>query len=97
MFNILAFLFIFILAILFIGVSIVGSILRGLFGFGKRSQNNNPNSNSSSQGHSFYGKRSQNNQTDNPQREADEQSATKHKKIFDKNDGEYVDYEEIKE
>ena len=40
MFNLLGFFFILIIAILVIGVSIVGSILRALFGFGRRSTSN---------------------------------------------------------
>ncbi|MCI1681182.1 MAG: DUF4834 family protein [Bacteroides sp.] len=97
MFNILAFLFIFILAILFIGVSIVGSILRSLFGLGRHSQQGNTNANSSSRDYTFYGSQSEDKQADNAQKETNDQSQAKHKKIFDKSDGEYVDYEEVKE
>ena len=58
MFHILGFLFIIIIAILLIGLSIIGTVIRNIFGLGGR---------------------------------------PRHKKLFSKDEGEYVDFEEIKE
>ena len=86
MFNLLGFFFILIIAILVIGVSIVGSILRALFGFGRRSTSN-----------------TRTYTTTNERQQQQEESVTeddfqprRHKKIFAKDEGEYVDFEEIK-
>ena len=58
MFHILGFLFVIIVVILVIGLSIIGTVLRTIFG------------------HDIH---------------------RKHKKLFSKDEGEYVDFEEIKE
>ena len=94
MFNLLGFFFILIIAILVIGVSIVGSILRALFGFGRRSTSN-------TRTYTTTNERQQ--QQNSQRREQEEESLTeddfqprRHKKIFAKDEGEYVDFEEIK-
>ncbi len=97
MFNIVAFLFFFILIILFIGLSFVGSILRVLFGFGRRhsstgSYQRTGSYQSGSQNSTDYTSSSSQNKSSS---EADNQTG-KHKKIFSKEEGEYVDFEEIK-
>ncbi|MCD7899902.1 MAG: DUF4834 family protein [Bacteroides sp.] len=71
-----------IVAIFVFGISIIGSILRALFGFGKRA-----GTNTSSQ--------QQQNTTSEYRKEP--QTPKAQKKIFDKDDGEYVEFEEIKE
>lgn len=95
MFHFLGFLFIIIIAVLIIGISIVGGVLRAVFGFGRRSTSN-PNTYSTS------GRRQQ--QSARREREEEERynaeeniQPRKHKKIFDKDEGEYVEFEEIKE
>ena len=67
MFHILGFLFIIIIAILLIGLSIIGTVIRNIFGLG--------------------GRRTSSNSGPYP----------RHKKLFSKDEGEYVDFEEIKE
>lgn len=97
MFHILGFLFIFVLAIIFIGLSIIGSVIRTIFGLGKRKTSNTYQNGSgnyqTSEGYSFSGDQQQNNTTEHNDLDPD----SKHKKIFSKDDGEYVDYEEVKE
>lgn len=95
MFHLLGFLFIIFLVVLVIGLSIVGSILRAVFGFGRRRstpkgthrtyRNVNP-----TEGDSIY----KNNESEEV---INEPSGPKHKKIFTKEEGEYVDFEEIKD
>ena len=81
MFHILGFLFIIIIAILLIGLSIIGTVIRNIFGLGGRrtSSNSGPyqkgNGNYQPGGYSY----------------------PRHKKLFSKDEGEYVDFEEIKE
>ena len=87
MFHILGFLFIIVIAVIIIGLALVGSVLRAVFGLGKR---NGPNNNSGSR--RYY------HQTQaNDKEEIITGTGAKHKKLFDDNEGEYVDYEEIKE
>ena len=84
MFHILGFLFIIVIAVIIIGLALVGSVLRAVFGLGK------PNNNSGSR--RYY------HQTQaNDKEEIIIGTGAKHKKLFDDNEGEYVDYEEIKE
>lgn len=88
MFHLLGFFLIIILAVLFIGFGIIGTIIRVLFG-GKR-QSSASTSNSSS--YTSWG--NQQRQQEHILREGDQ---PKHKKIFSKEDGEYVDFEEVKD
>ncbi|MDO4179977.1 MAG: DUF4834 family protein [Bacteroidales bacterium] len=86
MFGFLGFLLILFLLIVFIGLSIVGSILRMLFGFGKR---NSP-----------YKQQTQTNETrDYTETYSSSQTRTSspknRRKIFGDDEGEYVDFEEI--
>lgn len=87
--SFLGLLFFIIIFILIIGVSVVVSVLRAIFGLGKRrgTSYQRPNANSSQ---SSSQRQQQSKQTVNdPQKE--------HKKVFDKNEGEYVEFEEVKE
>ena len=86
MLHFFGFLFIIILAILLIGLSIIGTVVRKLFGLGGR-------------GYSFSGNRQ-------PGYAPDEETGTgsrttsspdRRKKLFSQDEGEYVDFEEIKE
>lgn len=87
MFHFIGFLFLIIIAILLIGLSLIASFVRGLFGWGRRTDS--PRS-------SFYG--TSNSSSTNEKATAEEgRSHPKRKKIFDKDEGEYVDFEEIKE
>ena len=97
MFHLLAFLFFFVLIILFAGLSIVGSILRALFGIGRRRA-----ATGNYQRNGQYQSMNQNTDGYNTSSSQDAQSANsnnqqgKHKKIFSQEEGEYVDFEEIK-
>ena len=97
---IILFFFIFLGVIILFGLSIVGAILRAIFGFG-RSSSSRPRqtgySNSSQQQRSSYNSTTKNS-TDNTEEVVSENNRSrKHKKIFSKDEGEYVDFEEIKE
>lgn len=76
---IFGFFFFIIILVLVIGLSIVGGILRFIFGFGRKS-----------------GSRT-NGRFESESSQAEEETPPAKKKIFDKEDGEYVDFEEIKE
>ncbi|MDL2211006.1 DUF4834 family protein [Bacteroides sp. OttesenSCG-928-M17] len=82
--SIITFLFAIIIFILLFGVSIINFILRLLFGGGRRS------SSSPSQ----QQQRTQSQTNNKKQKMSD---PVQRKKIFDKDDGEYVDFEEVKE
>ena len=80
MFHFLGFLFIILIAILFIGLSIIGTVIRSVFGLGgRRSSNTYRNENGNYQS----GKTSPHS---NPR-----------KKLFSQDEGEYVEFEEIKD
>lgn len=97
MLHFLGFLFILFIAILIIGFSLIGSIVRGIFGFGRK----NPSSRDF-RDYTFYGnnRRSSRTPTDTDDSHRPEEGGIRVKRkerIFSKDDGEYVDYEEIKE
>ena len=85
MFHILGFLFIIIIAILLIGLSIIGTVIRNIFGLGGRRTSSNSGPYQKGNGNYQPGGYSSN---DNRPR---------HKKLFSKDEGEYVDFAEIKE
>ena len=95
--HILLFILIFIIAIFVFGLSIVGFILRTIFGLGRSSSSSRPKQTES-------GRTSQqsNNQTNRRSNDDEEEIYSenvpekRHKKIFTQDDGEYVDFEEIK-
>lgn len=80
--QIIFFLLFIVFAIFILGISIIGKILRTFFGLGKRA---NPFSDTHQT--KQQEKKEENTYTDPAQR----------KKIFDKSDGEYVDFEEVEE
>ena len=95
MFHFLGFLFIIIIAILLIGLSIIG-----LGGRRSSSTYRNDNGNyQSGRGYSFNDRQqsgpSPNEEPDTRTKEAP--THNRHKKLFSQDEGEYVDFEEIKE
>ena len=104
MFHILGFLFIIIVVILVIGLSIIGTVLRSIFGLRKRrtssgSYQNGGGSYQSGGGYSFSGDQQQtaSSQANEGTTSSEDVVHRKHKKHFTKDEGEYVDFEEIKE
>ncbi len=97
MFGFLGFLLIIFLLIVFIGFTILGNILRVLFGIGSK----RPLSNRTST-HQKQNTYTQNQANDENEKFAESSSSNRHssranrKKIFDEDEGEYVDYEEVK-
>lgn len=83
MFSFLGFILIFVLIIIFFGLSIIGSVLRTLFGFGRRSSSTNNGSAENRSNQSQRNKRADN-------------ASSKRKKIFEEDEGEYVEFEEVK-
>lgn len=101
MFGFLGFLLILFLLIVFIGFAILGNILRVLFGFGKR----NTHYQNRTYTHQEPKTYTQNQTSDEDESFAETSSSSSHKrsrpfgnkrKIFDDDEGEYVDYEEVK-
>jgi len=80
MFHILGFLFIIILAVLIIGLSIIGSVVRGIFRLGNGVRRTSDSAT--------------NNHTAQPE---EPEIRPKRKKIFTEDEGEYVEFEEVKE
>ena len=78
--SILGFLFFIIVGVFILGFSIIGNILRAIFGLGKRTTT----SSSSQQTNSSQQSRKQ--KVSDP---------VQRKKLFDKDEGEYVEYEEV--
>lgn len=103
MFHILGFIFIIIIAILIIGLSIIGTVIRSVFKMGGQRPNNNTyqgnNGNGQPrQGYSFNGGQRSATSTSNDGVTPEEgELHINRKKIFTKDEGEYVDFEEIKE
>jgi Sec-independent protein translocase protein TatA len=85
--SILIFLFIFIIAIILLGLSLISSILRAIFGiFGLRHRTA-----------SATGRQEQSRtQTTKNSKNTPEEGGSKKKKLIQKDEGEYVDFEEIK-
>lgn len=99
--HILLFILIFIIAIVVFGLSIVGFLLRAIFGIGHRSSSSSRPKQTES-GRGTMGQQSYNQGTQNPADNEEEiysenVTGRRHKKIFTQDDGEYVDFEEIKE
>ena len=92
MFHILGILFLIILVILLIGLAILSKVVGMIFGFKRRMQRNG------SAQRTTYSSGSSQPQEDSFDAYSNEgnASARRRKKIFDKEEGEYVDFEEIK-
>lgn len=95
MFHILGFLFFIILVVLVIGLLILSKIISMVFRFKRRMQGKNPNQRTA---YSSQGPQSGNRQdeTFDAYSSQENTSARPRKKIFDKDEGEYVEFEEIK-
>lgn len=99
MFHILGFLFITIIAVLLIGLSIIGTVIRNIFGLGRHrtSSDSGPyqkgNGNCQSGGYSY----NDNRQSSEKAQPEESKIRPRHKKLFSKDEGEYVDFEEIKD
>ncbi len=83
--SFLVFIFFIIIAILVFGLSVITSILSTIFGFGKRKGTGASQSQTNSQ--------SSNEKT----KDTVKDTGKKREKYFDRNEGEYVDFEEIKD
>jgi Sec-independent protein translocase protein TatA len=81
--SIIAFIIIFIFAVFLFGLSLIGNILRAIFGLGRRTYSETKRKQSHTENNKKYAK--------------EQEAASKHKKIIPKNEGEYVDFEEIKD
>lgn len=91
MFHILGFIFFIILIVLLIGLFILSRVVGMIFGFKRRMQNGSAQ-------RTTYSSSSNQPQEDHFDSYSNEgnTSVRRRKKIFDKEEGEYVDFEEIK-
>ena len=93
MFHLLGFLFIIFIVILVVGLTIVGSVFRAIFGFGRR----RPASPRSTHTYRNSHTESQHTNANSNEEVSKEQTDGRHnRKIFTKDEGEYVDFEEVK-
>lgn len=91
MLHIFGFLLILVIAVVVIGLAIVGSVFRTIFGLGKRGNSNRTYTYSTGRKHYHAS------DVDNKGEETiTENGSSKHKKIFSDEEGEYVDFEEVK-
>lgn len=97
MFHILGFIFFFILIILVIGLVVLSKVVRTIFGLGRRMTGSSSTQRRSQtyQRSTSSDYRSSDSESRNSQQSAG--SASGRKKIFDSDEGEYVDFEEVKE
>ncbi|WP_294477736.1 DUF4834 family protein [uncultured Bacteroides sp.] len=97
--HILLFILLLIIAIVVFGLSILGFLLKTIFGLGRgsssSSQSRQTESGRTSQ--QSYNQNTQNSNDDEEEIYSENVPRRRHKKIFSKDDGEYVDFEEIKE
>ncbi|MDL2305618.1 DUF4834 family protein [Bacteroides sp. OttesenSCG-928-D19] len=84
--SIFGFFFFIVITILILGVSVIAGILRAIFGFGKRRSTSQQQQQQGNAAH-----------TQRPHQTINDAPRKAHKKIFDKNEGEYVEFEEIKD
>lgn len=100
MFHILGFLFIVIIAILLIGLSIIGSVFRSIFGLGGHRSSGSYQKGSGNYQSGGYSYNDQQQQSDSSATDSTTDTGrkqSKRKKLFSEDEGEYVDFEEIKE
>ena len=98
--HILLFILLFSIAIVVFGLSVVGLILTAIFGIGRRSSSSpRPRQNESgrSAGQQSYSQGTHRPTDHEEEIFSDDVPRKKHKKIFTQDEGEYVDFEEIKE
>ena len=98
--HILLFLLLFLAAIVIFGLSIVGFVLRAIFGLGRGSSSRTKQAgngqNGQQQGRPSYNQNTDSRADNEGEIFAENSQRTKHKKIFTQDDGEYVDFEEVK-
>lgn len=98
--HILLFLLLFLVAIVIFGLSIVGFVLRAIFGLGRGSSSRTKQAgngqNGQQQGRPSYNQNTDSRADNEGEIFAENSPRTKHKKIFTQYDGEYVDFEEVK-
>ena len=98
--HILLFLLLFLAAIVIFGLSIVGFVLRAIFGLGRGSSSRTKQAgngqNGQQQGRPSYNQNTDSRADNEGEIIAENSPRTKHKKIFTQDDGEYVDFEEVK-
>lgn len=92
--------FFFVLLVLLMGFSVIRTIKRILFGSGNSRQTYQKQNRNTSSGRSANGNYNQSRRPSSDYAEAEDYDETnlykRHKKVFGKDEGEYVDYEEIK-
>ena len=94
--HILLFILIFIIAIFVFGLSIVGFILRTIFGLGRSSSSSRPKQTESGRtSQQSYNQTNRRSNDDEEEIYSENVPEKRHKKIFTQDDGEYVDFEEI--
>ena len=95
MFHFLGFIFFFILIVLLIGFVILWKIVNTFLGLGKRMTGGNPNG--QNQQRTTY-QRTDDSASNNARTQSSTSSAGgEKKKVFDDDEGEYVEFEEIKD
>lgn len=87
--SIFGFFFFIVITILILGVSVIAGILRAIFGFGKRRSTSQQQQQQQQQDNAAH--------TQRPHQTINDAPRKAHKKIFDKNEGEYVEFEEVKD
>lgn len=95
MFHILGFLFFIILVVLVIGLLILSKIVSLVFGFKRRIQGKNSGQRTTYSSQNYQSNPHQEETTDSYSTQGDT-PVRQRKKIFDKDEGEYVEFEEIK-
>lgn len=95
MFHILGFLFFIILVVLVIGLLILSKVIGMVFGFKRHMQGKNSNQRTTYSSQSYQSNSRQDETSDSYSAQGDA-PARQRKKIFDKDEGEYVEFEEIK-
>lgn len=93
MFHILGFLFFFILIIIVIGLLLLTRVIRGILGVGRRMTGNHSGS-TRTQTRGYTSDYATENKA---QHQESSQQPSGKKKVFGSDEGEYVDFEEIKE
>lgn len=96
MLHFLGFLFIIIIAILLIGLSIIGSVIQGIFRIGRPRTNSGSYQNAG--GYSYNNQQQSRTSSQEGTIHPEEgELRPKRKKLFAEDEGEYVEFEEIKE
>lgn len=89
MFKLIGIIFFLIVFALIIGIAVIGSLLRSVFGFGQQGR--------TGQDPQQPGTGRQTKRPDNEPQIRPSESKRNTKKFYDKNEGEYVDFEEVDE